>query len=181
MEKRLSTPLPHEQFVHKFVRPMPGRTLIVGSRLYSEKPDRRKVYPDAIGIDMLPGDGVDLVLDLEEPLPAKLGTFEHVECWSVLEHSKRPWKMAANITRLMAHGGTLHISAPFVWRVHNFPSDYFRYTKEGIRALFPGISWHALAYAHEELKMNDMVPVLAKGDGHPHLPRTEVLGFGHRP
>lgn len=172
---------PALDFEQRFVRPAPGRTLIVGSKLYEGRDDRRQLYENAIGVDMLPGDGVDLVLNLEETLPSGLGKFAHVECMSVLEHSRRPWKLAANIVRLMEHGGTIHLSAPFVWRVHSFPSDYFRYTKEGIRSLFSAISWHPLAYAHEELKMNDMVPALEKGEGHPYLPRTEVLGWGHRP
>lgn len=175
---------PALEFEARFVRPAQGRTLIVGSKLYEGREDRRRLYEDAVGIDMLPGDGVDMVIDLEEPLPRRLGKFAHVECMSVLEHSRRPWKLAANLVRLMHHGGTIHISAPFVWRVHQFPHDYWRFTKDGIRALFPGISWHALAYAHEELKMNDLVPGidLIGGDGaHPYFPRTEVLGWGHKP
>lgn len=176
----MSDYLPARDFERRFVRPKRGRTLIVGSKLYEGREDRRALYEDAYGVDMLPGDGVDLVLNLEGALPDGLGKFAHVECMSVLEHSKQPWKLAKNIVRLMEPGGTIHLSAPFVWRVHNFPNDFFRYTKDGIRSLFPGVNWLQLAYAHEELKFNDMVPVLDKGNGHPHLPRTEVLGWGIR-
>lgn len=53
--------------------PREGRTLVVGSKCYGEKQDRRKLYADAIGIDLFDGDGVDQVHDLEQPLPKSLG------------------------------------------------------------------------------------------------------------
>jgi len=172
--------LPTLQFEEQFVRPKPGRTLIVGSRVYEGREDRRPLFADAIGVDMLAGPGVDRVLNLEDSLPSDLGQFDHVECISVLEHSKRPWKLAANLTRLMSMGATIYLSAPFIWRVHNFPNDYFRYTRDGIRALFPGIVWQQLAYAHEKLSFSDRASVLEKGVGHPYMARTEVLGWGVR-
>ena len=176
----MSDYLPARDFERRFVRPKRGRTLIVGSKLYEGREDRRALYEDAYGVDMLPGDGVDLVLNLEGALPDGLGKFAHVECMSVLEHSKQPWKLAKNIVKLMERGGTIHLSAPFVWRTHNFPDDYFRYTKSGIRALFSGIAWEQMAYAHERLALNDLVPVLEKGVGHPYLARSEVICWGRK-
>ena len=161
--------------------PAAGRTLIVGSKLFSEREDRRLRYPQALGVDMQAGDGVDHVLDLEEPLPEDIGQFMHVECMSVLEHSRRPWKMAANIERLLQPGGTLLVTVPFVWRVHGYPSDYWRFTKDGVRALFTRINWTAMAYANESLRHNDYVKPLNKaGGGHPYLARTEVFAFGRK-
>lgn len=168
---------PTQQFEARFVGPAPGRTLIVGSKLYEGREDRRKRYPDAIGVDMLPGDGVDVVANLEEPPPKDLGLFSHVECCSVLEHSRRFWKLAANIQRLMLPGATIYVSVPFVWRVHSYPADFWRFTREGVREIFPRISWVALATAHEALKMNDLVFEFGK-EGHPYLARSEILGFG---
>ncbi len=165
------------EFEAQCVRPRPGATLIVGSKLYDGREDRRLRYESAVGVDMLPGDGVDLVLNLEEPLPKGLGKFDHIECLSVLEHSRRPWKLAANLQRLLVDGGTLHLSAPFVWRVHAYPHDYFRYTKEGVRSLFERISWAHLCYAHTKLKHNDLQSV-EEIDGHPYFARCEVMGFG---
>ena len=85
---------------------------------------------------MQEGEGVDLVLDLEESLPEGLGTFAHVECMSVLEHSKRPWLLAANPEQLMEPGATIFVSVPFIWRFHGYPSDYFRLTPEALPVLF---------------------------------------------
>lgn len=171
-----------EKFERAHVHPRPGRTLIVGSKLYAGKEDRRALYADAVGVDMLAGDGVDIVANMEEPLPKELGTFDHIECLSVLEHSRRPWKMAANIERLMKPGATIYLSVPFVWRVHGYPDDYWRFTRSGVRALFDRVGWVALAYAHVSLKYNDMqrsAEIPETGD-HPWFARCEVVGFGVR-
>lgn len=168
-----------EQFERLHVSPNPGRTLIVGSKVYGGKEDRRHRYANAVGIDMLEGEGVDHVLDLEEPLPDWIGKFDHVECMSVLEHSRRPWLMAENIERLMKPGASLFVSAPFVWRVHAYPNDYWRYTPEGIAALFPNIEWSALMMASNILSAKPKLSAVHLS-GHPYMPRAEVAGFGHR-
>jgi hypothetical protein len=171
---------PHEQFERKFRRPKPGRTLIVGSRIYATRTDRRKLYSDVVGIDMLDGPGVDWMHDLETPLTVHENMrFAHVECRSVLEHSRRPWLLAANIERLMAPGATLDLSVPFVWKVHAYPSDYWRFTIEAVRELFPDIEWQALMYATERsLSKGDRKSEKAAIDGQVFLARSEVLGFG---
>lgn len=168
------------EFERLHVHPAAGRTLIVGSKIFSEREDRRLRYPQVLGVDIQAGDGVDRVLDLEEPLPDDIGRFHHIECMSVLEHSKRPWKMAANIERLLKKGGTLFLTVPFVWRFHAFPNDYFRYTAEGVRSLFPGIRWTKLAYVSNKVR-DDHYLRAETIDDHPYMPRTEVVGFGVRP
>lgn len=161
----------------KYVRPREGRTLIVGSRLYGQREDRRQLYESAIGIDMLDGEGVDRVLNLEDPLPDDLGAFVHVECCSVLEHSRRPWLLAANLERLMLPDATIFLSVPFVWRVHDYPGDYWRFTTQGVRELFPAVEWASLRYCSDKLREDHYLKAL-EHDHHPYLPRTEVLGFG---
>jgi hypothetical protein len=174
---------PHSVFMRKFVRPKSGRTLIVGSKLYGTREDRRDAYRDAVGVDMLPGDGVDVVCDLELPgAVGKLGKFAHIECWSVLEHSRRPWLLAANLERMLDADGTIHITVPFAWRVHDYPGDFYRFSREGVAAIFPHIEWRKLMFAQDKLRENDRVPVLNKGAevGPSWIARTEVLGFGVR-
>lgn len=169
------------RFERKYVRPRVGRVLIVGSRIYGGKPDRRMLHSDAVGVDMQAGAGVDYVLDLEDPLPPGMGLFAHIECISVLEHSRRPWLMAANIERLLIPGGTLHVQAPFVWRVHGYPGDYWRYTIDGIRELFPAIDWAHLTYASKWLSPKPKVPrTQGRDDGETYFGRSEVCGFGAR-
>jgi len=177
MEQQSGICSPAEEFERVYVEPKPGRALVVGSRVYDGKEDRRMRHADCLGVDMLDGLGVDRVLNLEDPLPDDIGTFSHVECISVLEHSRRPWKLAANLERLLEPGGTLHVQAPMVWRVHNYPGDYWRFTLDGIRELFPRIQWHRLAYAHLGLPVKNKIPTRTR-QTYPFFARTESCGSG---
>jgi SAM-dependent methyltransferase len=155
-----------------------GAALVTGSRVYTEKPDRRALYPAAFGIDMLEGEGVDLVHDLEQPLPADL-TFSHVDCVSVLEHVRRPWLFAQTIERAMSPGATILLSVPWVWRVHGYPSDYWRFTPMAIQSLFENIDWRRFAYMSDS-KIVRKVPKRVDANGSVWFARTELLAWGRR-
>lgn len=169
------------EFEQKYVRPAQGRTLIAGSRVYGAREDRRKRYVEAEGWDAVAGDGVDYVVDLEEraALSIRDVQFAHIECVSVLEHSRRPWLVAQNLELLLLTEGTLFLTVPFVWRVHAYPSDYWRFTLEGVRLLFPQIEWSAICYAHTKLTEETKAQAVDV-KGYPYLARTEVCGFGRR-
>lgn len=162
--------------------PAPGRTLVVGSKVYATREDRRQRYPDAIGIDMEAGPGVDLVMNLECPSiydMRALGKFAHIDCISVLEHTPKPWLLAQTLEALLEPGGTLLVAVPFCWRIHSYPSDYWRFTPDGLRALFPAITWDALKLANETLSDGPRIAAVEVG-GHPYMSRTETVGFGRR-
>lgn len=154
----------------------PGRALVVGSKQYDEKADRRRLYEDAVGVDLEDGPGVDWVHDMEQHLPACLGVFDHVDCVSVLEHVRRPWKMAESIEACLSDGGSILISVPFVWRPHAYPSDFWRMTAEALPVLFPRVEWLARRYLING-KFRKVIPALG-GAGGPYLARTELLAYG---
>lgn len=164
----------------KLITPKPGRTLIVGSRVYGDKEDRRKRYADVVGLDMQVGPGVDIVDDLEDPIFLLDEPFAHVECMSVLEHCRRPWLMAANLEKMLEPGGTIFITVPFIWRVHGYPDDYWRFTESGVRSLFTVIEWTDVAYSGRGLTSANNIPSCRGPDDWPHFARTEVCMFGHR-
>ena len=176
--ERLSEPSVADGFERQFVRPRQGRTLIVGSRVYPGRVDRRGLYENAEGWDALPGDGVDRVINLENEIPS-VEQFAHIECVSVLEHTKRPWLLARNIEQLLRVGGTLYLTVPFIWRVHSYPDDFWRFTVSGVRALFSSMRWDSICYSHLELTESIKSPG-ATLHGHTYLPRTEVCAFGVR-
>jgi hypothetical protein len=157
-----------------------GRTLIVGSKIHegTGKPDRRTLYGTALGVDMEAGPGVDRVLDLEEQFPDGFGDFAHIECTSVLEHSRRPWLMATNLERALVDGGTIVVLVPWVWRIHAYPSDYWRMTPAAIESIFPSITWEAQRYIVE----NELVakPPNATLDGVRYMARSELVMFGRK-
>lgn len=166
-----------ETFYAENVRPCPGKTLVVGSRVYDGREDRRLLFADALGVDMLDGPGVDVVANLEER--SDFGPFAHVDCVSVLEHCRRPWKVAENIEAMMLRGGTLFVSVPFCWRVHAYPDDYFRFTPAALEVIFPNIIWLARGLGHETYSTKSKIPAVHVNN-HPYLSRTETFGFGIR-
>jgi SAM-dependent methyltransferase len=137
-------------FLTKFVSEVNGPILEIGSKDYGSTSSFRSIYPGNpyLGIDMEAGAGVDEVVDLAAgigPLPES--HFALAVCCSVLEHVPQPWKMAENITRVMAKGGKLYMSVPWVWRYHPYPDDYFRFSFRGIIALFPDFDWGVPHYS----------------------------------
>ena len=142
----------HNQLVYlKQVMPkVEGPVLEVGSKEYGSTSSFRSFYPgnEYIGVDMAEGPGVDVVVDLTQgfaPLPEN--HFALAICCSVLEHVRKPWLFAANLTRVVRPGGHVYMSVPWVWRYHAYPDDYFRFSQQGVRALFEEFTWTNAAYA----------------------------------
>lgn len=54
----------------------------------------------------------------------------------VWEHVHLPYTAIKNAYRMLNPGGMLLITTPFLIQVHNFPGDYTRWTKEGLKYLF---------------------------------------------
>ena len=156
--------------------PTKGRALVIGSKSYGGKLDRRSLYRRAVGLDLEAGAEVDIVHDLESPLPPEHGKFDHIDCCSVMEHVQRPWLMAENIQRAMRPGATILISVPFSWRIHNYPGDYWRFTRQTLNVLFPQVKWLESGYLTD-----DGFRKVANGlelDNKVYIRRTEVIGFG---
>lgn len=150
--------------------------MVVGSKQYKDKADRRALYKNALGLDLEAGDGVDIIHNLEAPLPDTFGLFDHIDCVSVLEHVQRPWVLCANIEAVMAPGATILVSVPFVWRVHAYPSDYWRMTVEALPILFPRIEWIQRGYmCRDEIVKKPAAEMI---DRQVYMEKTETVGFG---
>lgn len=170
-----------DEFYSAHVAPAQGRTLVVGSHVYEGRTDRRALFADAVGVDLIDGPGVDFVADLEQPPPdAFVGAFAHVDCVSVLEHAQHPWLVAETLERVLMPGGTLFFSSPFCWRVHAYPNDYWRFTPACLDVLFPNIVWSAKAFGHERVSTKTRIPAVHV-NGIPYMARTETFGFGRKP
>lgn len=129
------------RFGQAFLPKRPESVIEIGSKDYGNTASFRELYPDAryIGVDISPGKGVDIVIDLTEG--KLLDQFDVGICCSVLEHTPRPWKMADSITAMICSGGSLYVSVPWVQRWHAYPDDYWRISHSGIKALFPDFEW----------------------------------------
>ena len=92
----------------------------------------------AIDTQAQPDVKLDAVCAIDEPLPPSLiqladAGFELVLCTEVLEHVL-DWPSAwANLHRLLAPGGRLIITCPFVYPLHEEPYDFWRATPHSLR------------------------------------------------
>ena len=136
------------EWVKSLADQLKGPVVEIGSKRYGGPPvffDYRTIMPPGtpyLGIDIEPGDGVDLVLDMTsslEELRQHLGkqSFNTVICMSVLEHVKDVFAFARNICAFLNEGGMAILSVPFSWGVHSYPDDFWRFTPNAIRYLFP--------------------------------------------
>jgi SAM-dependent methyltransferase len=87
-----------------------------------------------VNLDLFPMPGVDVAADAHQ-LPFRDSLFQRVECDAVLEHVRRPEQVMAEMSRVLAPGGYLHVVTPFCHPFHEYPKDYRRFTPDGLREL----------------------------------------------
>jgi uncharacterized protein YbaR (Trm112 family) len=88
-----------------------------------------------INIDIEQFPNVDVVADgCRLPFPEH--TFDAVISDAVIEHIKYPQAYVAEIKKVLKPEGSVFIVAPFVHPFHGCPSDFQRYSIEGIKVLF---------------------------------------------
>jgi SAM-dependent methyltransferase len=100
-----------------------------------------------INLDIEPHEGCDLIADAHW-LPFRDNSLEGVHSSGVFEHLHRPFRVASEIYRVLRPGGVMLCEVPFLWPMHNSPSDCFRYTPDGLQSVF------------SQLKTIDVVPSL---------------------
>jgi SAM-dependent methyltransferase len=72
---------------------------------------------------------VDVYSDLNDRLNFDDGSFDTVLLTDVLEHIYKPEKLLLEINRVLKPGGRVIIAVPFLYRIHEEPHDYYRYTE----------------------------------------------------
>ena len=80
-----------------------------------------------IGIDMIPGDNVDIVQDDPYVLPFKDETFDIITSTSVFEHSSMFWVLSNEIFRVLKPNGLFYLNAPSNGPYHTYPLDCYRF------------------------------------------------------
>jgi len=63
-------------------------------------------------------------------------SFDVVYSAGTYEHLPRPWRAAAETTRILTPGGIAVVSTCFAWRFHPVPGDYFRFSHMALEQIF---------------------------------------------
>ncbi|MBU4259811.1 MAG: methyltransferase domain-containing protein [Proteobacteria bacterium] len=109
-----------------------GKTLEVGSG------KSWRYYPESITFNRDYFAEPDIIGDAEN-MNFDDCSFSNVICLEVIEHTKSPNKLVSEIHRVLIPGGTLLLTVPFIFEIHD-REDYFRFTKEGLLYLFDSFS-----------------------------------------
>src|SRR4051812_33310797 len=67
-----------------------------------------------------------------DALPIDDASMDAVVCTQVLEHVPAPLAVLTEINRILRPGGSVFLTAPLTWELHELPHDYFRYTGPGL-------------------------------------------------
>jgi SAM-dependent methyltransferase len=94
----------------------------------------RRVRSAVVALDAVPVPGVDIVGDIHR-MPLETNSFDCVICTGTLEHVQDPWRAVGEIRRVLRPGGIVHIDVPFIQGYHADPTDYWRFTLDGLRML----------------------------------------------
>ena len=117
--------------------PQGARVLMVGAdgpiaRILSRYAHRSAF--EVVGFDIDPLRGPSVVGDLCSA-PFRSGAFDVAVLGEVLEHVHSPQLAIDGIHRLLAPGGRLILTTPFLFPIHERPRDYYRFTRYGLEWL----------------------------------------------
>jgi SAM-dependent methyltransferase len=176
-----TNPLAHNWLIKRAVNRLvqchlPGMTGVVydlgcGRRPYEAEISTR--CASYVGVDWtntLHGLRADVVADLNRPLPIESEVADTVVTFEVLEHLSEPQLMLSEACRILRPGGSLFLSVPFQWLVHEAPWDFFRYTNYGLEHLLKKAGFEDIAITPTTgfwsmwiLKLNYQLVRLARG------------------
>lgn len=89
-----------------------------------------------IGVDIHPGEGVDIVADAHRLADVvEPASVDAVFSVSVFEHLVYPWRAVLEINRILKPGGFLFISTHPSWPAHDLPWDFWRFPVQGLTHL----------------------------------------------
>lgn len=120
------------KYCAKYVK---GKTLDFGAGTAKYKKIITPFSSHYLAFDVVAGPNIDVVGDVLAS-PFSDGEFETIICSQVLEHVKKPWLVAKEISRILKVGGTCIVTVPFLIPYHADPADFFRFTKEGLVSIF---------------------------------------------
>jgi SAM-dependent methyltransferase len=123
-------------FFETYLADRPAEILEIGSREVNGGL-RQGAPPGAayIGVDLVPGPGVDLVLENAYALPFAGDRFDAIVASSCFEHVAMFWLTFLEMVRVTKPGGFIYINAPSNGEYHRYPIDAWRFYPDAALAL----------------------------------------------
>jgi len=151
-----------------------GRVVDLGCGVAPYKSDILSVAEDYIGVDWESSfhdqSQVDIFANLCEVLPIGDCFADTVVSFQVLEHLPEPSIFLKEAHRILRPDGTIIITVPFMWHVHEAPYDYYRFTRYGLEYLFKKAGFSSIVIKENTgywqmavLKFNYFTTLFARG------------------
>lgn len=93
-----------------------------------------RLHPRITNVDLLPHENVDVVANAER-LPFGDASVDLVVSQEAVEHVADPFLAVREMARVLRPGGIAYVQTPFVIGYHPGPTDFWRFSVEGIRRL----------------------------------------------
>lgn len=90
-----------------------------------------RLHPNIVNLDIYPGESVDVVGTVDD-LPFDDKYFKLVISQETIEHVPDPFNAVKEMYRVLDDGGVMYLQVPFIIGYHPGPTDFWRFTKEGI-------------------------------------------------
>jgi SAM-dependent methyltransferase len=113
------------------------RVLVIGGG--AQGAGTEPLYNDAgvgvVGFDIYGSPLTQFIADAHS-IPLASASVDAVVVQFVLEHVLDPWRVVAEIHRVLKDDGIVYAEVPFLQQVHEGPYDFTRFTQSGLRWLF---------------------------------------------
>jgi SAM-dependent methyltransferase len=141
----------------------------------------RRVRPNVTAVDVLPGEGVDIVADIHA-LPLEAGVYDLAICTGTLNLCHDPRRVLAEVYRVLDNGGLFHLEVGMFQPYNPEPEDYWRFTIPGLKKLLEDAGFEIVRTgAHIgpfSAMTNNAAFLIGKIFAGPSLPRKLIRGAG---
>ncbi len=121
-----------------------------------------------IGCDIRPGRGVDRIEDVER-LDFYNNSVGTVIMLNTLEHVKNPFDAMKEINRVLRPEGILVMSSVMNFPIHDYPSDYWRFTPEAFRLLVSSFKSSFVDFDGEEKHPHTIIAIASNQEISPSI------------
>lgn len=93
-------------------------------------------------------DGPDIVqIDFEKKFKVPDESFDTILAFNVLEHIFNYDQFISECHRIARNGASFHLLIPFLWKFHEDPFDFHRYTHQALERILDKHSWEIVSIA----------------------------------